>query len=408
MTVEATSNYTWTCPTCGRRVPRQVQACRCGYRLPATDPPVQTADTAVAPAVPARNGAMTITWDDLQTAVASEIVTEAQADRLWEAFAERASSRPRFDAAHVAYYAGAVIVLSAMGWFLTEAWDALDGIAVAIIAAAYGFAFWRAGDSLWAKGLSTPGGLLFTIAVWMVPLAIHGIERATGLWVQGDPGDYNDYYTLVKGSWALMEVGTIVAGSFAIWLRPFPFLTFPIAFALWFMSMDLTPLVFGKNEYSWEERKWVSLWFGLTMMLATYSWDLRARVRQDFAFWGYLFGVLAFWGGLSMMEGGGELSKFVYCLINIILIVLSVLLRQRVFIVFGSLGVLGYLGHLSYRVFSDSLLFPVVLTMAGIGVIYLGVLYQRHSGAIARYAQEHVPAGIRDLIPPRARMSGPV
>jgi hypothetical protein len=109
-----------------------------------------------------------------------------------------------------------------------------------------------------------------------------------------------------------------------------------------------------------------------------------------------------------MMEGGGELSKFAYCLINVTLIVLSVLLRQRVFIVFGSLGVLGYLGHLAYRVFSDSLLFPVALTMAGIGVIYLGVLYQRHSSAIARYAQEHVPAGVRDLIPPRARMSGPV
>ena len=88
------------------------------------------------------------------------------------------------------------------------------------------------------------------------------------------------------------------------------------------------------------------------------------------------------------------------------MIVLSVLLRQRAFIVFGALGVLGYLGHLSYRVFSDSLLFPIVLTLTGIGVIYLGVLFQRHSTAIGRYAQDHVPPGIRDLIPPRARMSG--
>jgi hypothetical protein len=352
-----------------------------------------------------RDGTMTLTWDDLQTAVAAEIVTAAQAERLWDALGQRASARPRFDAAHVAYYAGAVIVLSAMGWLLTEAWDALNGFAVALIAAAYGAAFWRAGESLWSKGLSTPGGLLFTIAVWMVPLAIYGIERASGWWPQDYPGSYNDYYAYVKGSWALMELGTVVAGAVAIWLRPFPFLTFPIAFALWFMSMDLTPIVFGKDEYSWDERKWVSLFFGLAMMLAAYIWDLRARVRQNFAFWGYLFGLLAFWGGLSLMEGGNELSKFIYCLINIVLIVLSVLLKQRSFIVFGALGVLGYLGHLAYRVFSDSLLFPVVLTMAGIGVIYLGVLYQRHQAAIGRYVQAHVPAGVRDLIPPRARMS---
>ena len=47
-----------------------------------------------------------------------------------ETFGQQASSRPRFDAAHVAYYAGAVIVLAAMGWLLTEAWDALNGFAV--------------------------------------------------------------------------------------------------------------------------------------------------------------------------------------------------------------------------------------------------------------------------------------
>ncbi len=115
--------------------------------------------------------------------------------------------------------------------------------------------------------------------------------------------------------------------------------------------------------------------FGLAVLLAAYLADLRNRVRQDFAFWGYLFGVLTFWGGLSMIEGGGEASKFVYCLINVAMIVVSVLLRQRVFLVFGALGVLGYLGHLSYRVFEDSLLFPVVLTVAGILLIYLGVLF---------------------------------
>ena len=79
--------------------------------------------------------------------------------------------------------------------------------------------------------------------------------------------------------------------------------------------MDLTPLVFGRNEDSWDERKWVSLIFGLAMLLASYLADLRNRMRADFAFWGYLFGLLAFWGGLSSMNGGSELSKLVYCLI---------------------------------------------------------------------------------------------
>ena len=196
-----------------------------------------------------RKGAITVTWDDLQTAVDTSVLTAEQADQLWDVFAHRTSARPRFDAAHVAYYAGAVIVLSAMGWFITEAWESLNGFGVTLIALAYAAAFWMAGETLWKSGLTTPGGLLFTMAVWMMPLAIHGLERGLHLWPQGDPGSYRDYYEWVKGSWIVMELGTIAAGGLAIWLRPFPFLTFPIAFALWFMSMDLTPILFGKTEY---------------------------------------------------------------------------------------------------------------------------------------------------------------
>jgi hypothetical protein len=397
------AEFSWVCPSCGRQVPRAITACRCGYRAEVTDPAADGAPLAPAVPLKRRGGAITVTWDDLQTAVGDNVVSAEQADRLWDIFAHRTSARPRFDAAHVAYYAGAVIVLSAMGWFITNAWDSLDGFGVTLIALAYAAAFWMAGETLWKSGLATPGGVLFTMAVWMVPLAIHGLERGLNLWPQGDPGGYRGYYTWVKGSWILMELGTVAAGAFAIWRRPFPFLTFPIAFALWFMSMDLTPIVFGKTEYSWDERKWVSLMFGLAVLLAAYLADLGNRVRQDFAFWGYFFGVVAFWGGLSMMEGGGEASKFVYCLINVALIVVSVLLRQRVFLVFGAVGVLGYLGHLSYRVFEDSILFPVVLTMAGILLIYLGVLYQRHSKAIAERLQSQLPQALQDLIPLRAR-----
>src|SRR5262249_52629098 len=278
-----------------------------GFR-PETEPAAAARDIAPANTAPAadivsRAGSVTITWDDLQTAVADGVVTAEQAGQLWDVLGRQTPARPRVDAPDVAYYAGAVIVLSAMGWFITEAWELLNGFGVALIAVAYGAAFWLAGNTLWTKGLAIPGGLLFTMAVWMTPLAIHGIERATNLWPQGDPGSYRGYYDWVKGSWILMEIGTVAAGSVAIWLRPFPFLTFPIAFALWFMSMDLTPLVFGKTEYTWDERKWVSVWFGLGIMLVAYFADLRNRIRQDFAFWGYLFGVVAFWGGLSLMEG---------------------------------------------------------------------------------------------------------
>ena len=133
-----------------------------------------------SPAPPIRGGAITITRSDMDTAIADGVLTADQAGQLWNRFAAQAQSRPKFDAAHVAYYAGAVIVLGAMGWFLTEAWMQLGGAAITVIALAYAGAFWLAGETLWKKGLTTPGGLLFTLAVWMVPLARTVVVSTSG------------------------------------------------------------------------------------------------------------------------------------------------------------------------------------------------------------------------------------
>ena len=94
----------------------------------------------------------------------------------------------------------------------------------------------------------------------------------------------------------------------------------------------------------------MAVWFGLAVLLIAYLVDLRSRAGQDFAFWGYVFGLMAFWGGLSSMESGNEWTKLAYCLINVGLIGLSVLLSRRVFAVFGAFGVLGYSGSLVPRV----------------------------------------------------------
>jgi len=375
--------------------------------LPSLHPGISTkvSMTHTQPATtlgPDVRGSLTIAADDLEAAVRANLLTVDQARNVWGFFSERTASRPRFDGVHVAYYGGALIVIAAMGWLLTNAWEIAGGGAILLLALAYGAAFWLAGENLWKRGLTVPGGLLFTMAVCMAPLATYGAQRALGLWPQGDPGTYRDYYVWIKGSWIYMEIATIAAGLVAIRLRRFPFLVAPIAFALWFMSMDLAPIVFGR-DLGYQQREWVSLWFGLAVLLASYLADLRTTIRQDFAFWGYLFGLMAFWGGLSLMDSTSEASKFVYCLINLALIVLSVLLRQRSFIVFGALGVLGYLGHLSMRVFENSLLFPIVLTMMGIAIIWLSVIYQRNSRRIAELAHASLPIAVRELIPPRAR-----
>ena len=340
---------------------------------------------------------MQISKEDLNWAADQGVISREQADRLWSVFSSRPRTGNVFDLAHVAYYFGALIVISAMGWFMTLGWERFGGGGIFLISAAYALCFIFAGRELWFKReLIVPGGLLFTLAVWMTPLAVYGLERMIGFWPQSDPGTFRDFHEWIRGSWILMELSTILTGLIALRFIRFPFLTFPVAFTLWYMSMDLTPLLAG-SPFTWRARLWVSAIFGLVVLIIAYVVDHRSK--NDYAFWLYLFGLMAFWGGLSLMESGSESKKFLYCLINVGLMVFAVLLDRKVFIVFGSLGVFGYLEHLSWSVFKDSMLFPFALTFIGILVIYCGIKYQRHQVRIAAAIFRLIPPGMRRFLP---------
>ncbi|MBW4599777.1 MAG: hypothetical protein KME29_09210 [Calothrix sp. FI2-JRJ7] len=99
------------------------------------------------------------------------------------------------------------------------------------------------------------------------------------------------------------------------------------------------------------------------------------------------------------MGDSKEIQKFIYCLINLGLILLSIILRRKVFIVFGSMGVFGYLSHLAYTIFKDSILFPFALTVLGIFIIYVGVLYQKNNRNIERLLDQWLPDSIRQFLP---------
>ena len=118
--------------------------------------------------------------------------------------------------------------------------------------------------------------------------------------------------------------------------------------------------------------------------------DRRQR-DGDFAFWLHLFGLMAFWGGISMSHSGSELAKALYCTMNVGLLLMALFLSRRAYAVFGVLGIAGYLGDLADRVFKDSLLFPFALSLIGVGVIAAGLLYHRHEAAITAWVDARLP-----------------
>ena len=145
------------------------------------------------------------------------------------------------------------------------------------------------------------------------------------------------------------------------------------------------------------------MYFGLLMTFAAFWADIRSEGRTDYAFWLYIFGVMAFWGGMTAQESDSELSKFVYFCVNLFMIGVGVVIVRRVFVVFGAIGSCLYLGHLAWEVFEDSWLFPITLTAIGLLIIYLGVVWQKNEKALAERARSLLPGKIKTFLETRAK-----
>jgi hypothetical protein len=344
---------------------------------------------------------MNITKADLAWAVQREILSEHQAQALWEALSTRDQGAPKFDVVNLAYYFGAILVMLALGWFLTTCWEAGGPAGLLGITAAYSVGFLLAARRFWQDpGTKVPGGLLAAVAVSLIPLMAYSLEKMFGLWPDEDPGKYAGFHSYIKGSWVVMELATIFGGLLVMRFIAYPFILAPISVALWYLSMDFTPLAFGKGEFSTHESGLVSAAFGILMIVTAYVTDRRtASSKLDFGFWLYFFGVIEFWGGLIASGSGDEYGRLCFFILNLLMMVVSVLLQRRVFVVFGSFGALGYLCHLGYSVFDNWFLFPFVLTGIGLGVIVVAVLYQKNRQRIENAIRAAIPTGLRPYLP---------
>jgi hypothetical protein len=331
---------------------------------------------------------------DIRRAAIEGVVSEDSAEALirWAGEQNRATGNPMvapveyrkgLNWVSVAYYFGATLMISACAWFLGDKWEILGSAGVLTTTIIYMIAAAAVGLWLRRRGYLVAGGLLVTVAVSLVPLITYSIEDLVGLWPAAPPGAYKDFYPWIRASWIAMELATAAAAAVALRCVAFGFLTAPMAFALWFLSMDLAAWLGGASWDSWSGRQQVSIGVGLVTLLIGLGTERTLRKREaspaeDYPFWCYLFGLLAFWGGLTSMQGSSELGRAFYALLNAGLVGIAVARRRATFLVFGALGLHVYVGHLAYDVFGTSILFPFVLALLGLSLIMVTVWAQRH------------------------------
>lgn len=340
---------------------------------------------------------MTITREDLEELRQAGVIDGDTARRIAEYAGVGPGEGAGSDGTNAVYYLGAGLVVAAMTWLLTEVWFRVGGLALAGGALVYGAAFWWAADDLHGhEGYRVPAGLLFMLAVWTVPLVVFGLQDGLGLWPSGEyPGPFGDYGEAIQRNWLTMEAGLVLVAVAAQRYRPSPFVNIPLVIGLWFLAGDMLAIASGVSpgQVPHGTLRVMTLVFG--GLVTASGLLLERRTEQDHAAWLYGLGLLSFWSALT----GGGIDRLPYPAANVLLLTGGLLLRRRVFLIFGAMGVFVYLAYLSNEIFADSLLFPVAITVLGVGIFALGLWYRRNEVRIGRAARQWLPDRIRRVLP---------
>ncbi|MCL2295121.1 MAG: hypothetical protein FWC36_09705 [Spirochaetes bacterium] len=339
---------------------------------------------------------MKYTDEQLNNAVENNIFTSEQVRQFREYI--RACSNQNTKLEKVLYYGGALLIISAMTWLMRTSWDVFGPIGISFISAMYIFAFLAAGNYVFfKKKLEVAGGLLFSVPIAVTPLFVFSVLQIFGFWPQG--WAYDDYYVWARGKWVILELSVLLVAVPILLKTKFPFHVFLIAVTLWFFSMDIVPIIYGKEFITWTERAFVSRIFGLCMIAAGYFADI--KFKKDYSFWLYLFGSITLMSGLSVFYNSDIFGFVLLGLANILMILFSIFINRNVFLVFGTIGLMQFLSRLSWKFFGDSVFFPFALTAVGVLLILAGIFFQKNRRNMEEKVINKLPIFILNLRPKR-------
>jgi hypothetical protein len=280
----------------------------------------------------------------------------------------------------VAYYFGAFMVLLAYTIFMGLQWESLGNLGQLAVSGLTIGVLWAIGYLLRRGGFKVAGGLLIFAGTGIAPLFFYSVQRATGLWPSADSAaSYSDFYQYVSADWIVMECASLLVAILVMWRVRFPLLSLLIAFWTWYLSMDLSRLIFGTLPYQFTDRQHLlGIFIGAAMLLLGVV--LQRRARQDYSLWFYLFGHLIILGQLSALalEREGWLG-LAYLVLYLLFVVASIWLQRRIFLVFGAIGCYGYLSYLAFHVFSGGLGFVLALGSLGLMIVLTAVGYQKYA-----------------------------
>jgi hypothetical protein len=297
----------------------------------------------------------------------------------------------RLDVASIAYYFGGFMILFAYTIFMGIQWEAVGKVGQVLIASMTISLLWGLGALLRRRGYSLGGNMLVFVGTGIVPLWIYTVEHLIGVWPRiGE--DYEDFFRDVQPSWVSMELGAIAVAAVVLWKVRFSLIGLLISFWAWYLSMDFARWIFGGSARDWGSTAAEATSCVIGLGLIGLGVALQRRLGEDISLWFYLFGHLAVICPFTALalEHKTILGLLAFPAFYAGVVVASVWLQRKVFLVFGAIGIYGYVSYLASEIFHGALGFTFGLALVGLVIIFSAVWYQKSARqSLERFFERH-------------------
>jgi hypothetical protein len=320
--------------------------------------------------------------EDVRRWAAEGLISEVQAEAILAAERKgEAASTARTEAPEglnlptVLYYLGASLVVIAIIVFATlNGQDVSRSGRIPIIAAGM-LALLGSGHYVRTRTPYVRGGsALFALGVGMVPLFYLAIGDAI---VVDDEtifsGDMLGEASLIQ----VLSLATMVAAL--AWSRA-PLVSLAVAGQLIALTITAGILWLGTDDMT----SLMLIVMGTAATLLLISLGYYYLQFGEHGFWFSLSGHGAFFYGFTYlaMDEWGIVTALTYLSTFIAFVVVSLVLRQRLYLIAGAAGVYVFVLRLIFDTFEESPFLPLALALVGVSMVVLAIVYQRYRSAL--------------------------
>jgi len=268
---------------------------------------------------------------------------------------------------HILYYIGGAIVFLGIVVLISQRWSTLSDLTKILVTLGSGIAAYITGVILNSQERLEKVSVAFHfIAALVLPLGLSVTFDLAGFEV-GTPGLQSFISAILVATYLL---------SFWVY-RTTLFVFFSVVWGTWLFFSLTDYLVGGRPNYDWEFIAYRVLFTGLSYgVLGYYFSTIRYRALTGFLLG---FGVMYFLGAALVLGDWKPHQNVLWELLFPGLVFgvlfLSVYLRSKSFLTFGSIYLVAYISKITIEYFENSLGWPLSLVLIGLGLIAIGYLH---------------------------------